>query len=84
MVLRAHAPKDSGVLQYIMRKAYETGDYTMQQIANTFEVHHFTVSKALHKTSLKNACLQNMTPFPCGITAVLQQKASLNIAAKSH
>jgi len=37
-----------------MKKAYETGDYTMQQIADTFGVHYSTVSRAAHKTSLKN------------------------------
>jgi IS30 family transposase len=54
------------------KKAYETGDYTMQKIAEAFGVHHSTVSRSLHKTSLKNACLQNLTPFPCGITAAPQ------------
>ncbi|MFZ1547295.1 MAG: transposase [Candidatus Nitrotoga sp.] len=38
-----------------MKKAYETDDYTMQKIADTFGVHYSTVSRALHKTSLKNA-----------------------------
>jgi len=38
-----------------MKKAYETGDYTMQQIADAFGVHYSTVSRAVHKTSLKNS-----------------------------
>jgi len=38
-----------------MRKAYEAGDYTMQQIADAFGVHYSTVSRAAHKTSLKNS-----------------------------
>ena len=36
-----------------MRKAYETGDYTMQQIADAFGVHYSTVSRAVKKGALK-------------------------------
>jgi hypothetical protein len=54
------------------KKAYETGDYTMQQLADAFRVHYSTFSRALRKTSLKNACLQDLTPFPYGITAAPQ------------
>jgi len=43
-----------------MKKAYGTGDYTMQQIADALGVLYSTVSRALHKTSLKNACLQDL------------------------
>jgi DNA-binding MarR family transcriptional regulator len=32
----------------------ETGDYTMQQIANAFGVHYSTVSRAINNSSLKN------------------------------
>lgn len=32
-----------------IRKAYETGDYTMQQIADAFGVHYSTVSRAVKK-----------------------------------
>lgn len=32
-----------------MRKADETGDYTMQQIADAFGVHYSTVSRAVNK-----------------------------------
>ena len=35
-----------------MRKAYETGDYTMQKIADAFGVHYSTVSRAINKTLL--------------------------------
>lgn len=38
-----------------MKKAYETGDYTMQQIAAAFGVHYSTVSRAINKSLLKNA-----------------------------
>lgn len=31
-----------------MRKAYESGDYTLQQIANAFGVHYSTVSRAVN------------------------------------
>ena len=36
-----------------MRKAYETGDYTMQQIATAFGVHYSTVSRAVNNSQLK-------------------------------
>lgn len=36
-----------------MRKAYETGDYTMQHIADAFGVHYSTVSRAINKSSVK-------------------------------
>jgi len=32
-----------------MKKAYETGDYTMQQIADAFNVHYSTVSRTVNK-----------------------------------
>ncbi len=32
-----------------IRKAYETGDYTMQQIADAFDVHYSTVSRVVKK-----------------------------------
>jgi len=32
-----------------MKKAYETGDYTMQQIAHAFNVHYSTVSRTVNK-----------------------------------
>ena len=38
-----------------MRKAYATGDYTMQQIAKVFGVHYSTVSRAVKRGLLKNA-----------------------------
>jgi transposase len=47
-----------------MKKAYEAGDYSMQQIAEAFGVHHFTSNRALRKTSLKNACLQDLLTPP--------------------
>ncbi|MCK9605913.1 MAG: transposase [Methylomonas sp.] len=37
-----------------MQKAYATGDYTMQQIADAFGVHYATVSRAVNSHSLKN------------------------------
>lgn len=36
-----------------MRMAYETGDYTMQQIADAFGVHYSTVSRAVKKFAFK-------------------------------
>jgi putative transposase len=33
-----------------MRKAYESGDYTMRQIADAFGVHYSTVSRAVNKS----------------------------------
>ena len=36
-----------------MKKAYETGDYTMQEIAIAFGVHYSTVSRAVNKDSRK-------------------------------
>jgi putative transposase len=33
-----------------MKKAYASGDYTMQQIADTFGVHYSTVSRAVNKS----------------------------------
>ncbi len=32
-----------------IRKAYETGDYTTQQIADAFDVHYSTVSRVVKK-----------------------------------
>jgi len=32
-----------------MKKAYATGDYTMQQIADAFNVHYSTVSRTVNK-----------------------------------
>ena len=34
-----------------MRKAFQTGDYTMQQIANAFGVHNSTVSRTVKKNA---------------------------------
>ena len=39
----------------VMRKTFETGDYTMQQIASAFGVHYSTVSRAVNKNSRKDA-----------------------------
>ncbi len=36
-----------------MRKAFETGDYTMQEIATFFGVHYSTVSRVVNKKSRK-------------------------------
>jgi len=38
-----------------MKKAFKTGDFTMQEIATTFGVHYSTVSRAVNKDSRKNA-----------------------------
>jgi len=38
-----------------VKKAYASGDYTMQQIADAFGVHYSTVSRAVHKSRSKNA-----------------------------
>lgn len=38
-----------------MKKAYETGDYTMQQITDALGVHYSTVSRAINRSSFKNA-----------------------------
>lgn len=32
-----------------MMAAYATGDYTLQQIADAFDVHYATVSRALNR-----------------------------------
>lgn len=37
-----------------MKQAYETGDYTMQQIADAFDVHYSTVSRAVNQAKIKN------------------------------
>ena len=37
-----------------MKQAYETGDYTMQQIADVFAVHYSTVSRAVNNSLAKN------------------------------
>jgi predicted transcriptional regulator len=37
-----------------MKQAYETGHYTMQQIADAFAVHYSTVSRAVNNSLAKN------------------------------
>lgn len=48
-----------------MKKAYETGDYTMQQITDALGVHYSTVSRAINRSSFKNAWLQDLIPSLC-------------------
>ncbi len=37
-----------------MKQAYETGNYTMQQVEDAFAVHYSTVSRAVNNTKSKN------------------------------
>lgn len=38
-----------------MVEAYRSGDYTMKEIAEYFDVHYSTVSRAIKKTEARNA-----------------------------
>ena len=42
------------ILKEGMKKAYGTGDYTTQQIADAFDVHYSTVGRAINKSDSKN------------------------------
>ncbi len=47
-----------------MAEAYATGDYTMQQIADCFDVHYATVSRVVAKVRTKTSSDSQDVLFP--------------------